>query len=83
MFFLILKSIFYKDKEYETYKGFRVLAIDGSITTLPNTTDVKKEFNPMKVKCQIKEFQKDVSQARVSCLFDVLNNISIDAIYHK
>ena len=32
----------------------------------------------MKVKCQIKEFQKDVSQARISCLFDVLNNIAID-----
>jgi len=72
-------DIFYKDGEYETYKGFRILAIDGSVTTLPNTDDVKKEFNPMKVKCQIKDFEKDVSQARVSCLFDVLNNIAIDS----
>lgn len=72
-------EIFYKDGEYETYKGFRILAVDGSITTLPNTEDVKKEFNPMKVKCQIKDFAKDVSQARVSCLFDVLNNISLDS----
>lgn len=72
-------DIFYKDGEYETYKGFRVLAIDGSVTTLPNTDDVKKEFNPMKARCQIKEFEKDVSQARVSCLFDVLNNIAIDS----
>jgi len=37
-------------------KGFRLLAIDGSVVTLPNTNDVKEEFNPMKVKCQIKEF---------------------------
>jgi len=72
-------NIFYKDGEYEKYKGLRILAIDGSVTTLPNTDDVKKEFNPMKVKCQIKEFQKDVSQARVSCMFDVLNNIAIDS----
>lgn len=36
------RDIFYKDGEYETYKGFRILAIDGSITTLPNTADVKK-----------------------------------------
>lgn len=70
---------FYKDDEYETFNGFRILAIDGSVTTLPNTDDVKKEFNPMKVKCQIKDFAKDVSQARVSCLFDVLNNITIDS----
>jgi hypothetical protein len=72
-------DIFYKDGEYERYKGFRVLAIDGSVITLPNTDDVKKEFNPMKVRCQIKEFKKEVSQARVSCLFDVLNNIAIDS----
>ena len=75
----LARDLFYEDGEYETYKGFRLLAIDGSVTTLPNTNDVKKEFNPMKVKCQIKEFQKDVSQAKISCLFDVLNNIAIDA----
>jgi len=75
----IARDMFYEDGEYETYKGFRILAIDGSVTTLPNTVDVKKEFNPMKVKCQIKDFAKDVSQARVSCLFDVLNNIAIDS----
>lgn len=75
----LARDMFYEDGEYETYKGFRLLAIDGSVTTLPNTNDVKKEFNPMKVKCQIKEFQKDVSQARISCLFDVLNNIAIDS----
>ncbi|MDQ7062020.1 MAG: IS4 family transposase [Sulfurimonas sp.] len=75
----IARDMFYEDGEYETYKGFRILAIDGSVTTLPNTADVKKEFNPMKVKCQIKDFAKDVSQGRVSCLFDVLNNIAIDS----
>jgi len=75
----IARDMFYEDGEYETYQGFRILAIDGSVTTLPNTADVKKEFNPMKVKCQIKDFAKDVSQARVSCLFDVLNNIAIDS----
>jgi len=72
-------EIFYKDGEYQTYKGFRILAVDGSIVTLPNTEDVKKEFNPMKVKCQIKDYAKDVSQARVSCLFDVLNSIALDS----
>lgn len=71
--------MFYEDGEYKTYKGYRLLAIDGFVTTLPNTDDVKKEFNHMKVKCQIKEFTKDVLQARVFCLFDVLNNIAIDS----
>ena len=70
---------FYKDGEYETYKNLRLLAVDGSVITLPNSDDIKNEFNPMKVRCQIKEYAKDVAQARVSCLFDVLNNIAIDS----
>ena len=48
-------EVFYQDGEYETFKGLRVLAIDGSIVTLPNSDDIKSEFNPMKVKCQIKD----------------------------
>lgn len=78
-FAYMARDMFYKDGEYETYKGFRLCAIDGSVVTLPNSDDVKEEFNPMKVRCQIEGFGKDVSQARVSCLYDVLNNIVIDA----
>jgi hypothetical protein len=73
------RDIFYQDGEYKRFQGFRLLAIDGSIVTLPNSEDIKKEFNPMKVRCQIKEYEKDVVQARVSCLFDVQNNIVIDS----
>ena len=72
-------EMFYDDGEYERYQGFRILAIDGSVVTLPNSDDVKKEFNPMIAKCQIDTFKKEVVQARASCLFDVLNNIAIDA----
>jgi len=46
--------MFCEDGEYKTHKGYKVLAIDGSVTTLPNTADVKK-FNPMKVKSQIED----------------------------
>jgi hypothetical protein len=78
-FAYMARDMFYKDGEYETYKGFRLCAIDGSVVTLPNSDDIKQEFNPMKVRCHIEGFGKDVSQARVSCLYDVLNNIVIDA----
>lgn len=72
-------EMFYEDGEYARYKGFRILAVDGSVVTLPNSNDIKSEFNPMTAKCQIETFKKEVIQARVSCLFDVLNNISVDA----
>lgn len=72
-------DMFYEDEEYERYKEFRLLAIDGSVITLPNSEDISREFNPMKVRCQIESFKKKVPQARASVLFDVLNNMAVDA----
>ena len=72
-------DMFYADGEYETYQNFRILAIDGSVVTLPNSKDISSEFNPMKVRCQIEGFKIEVSQARASVLFDVLNSIAVDA----
>jgi len=72
-------ELFYEDGEYNRYKKFRLLAVDGSIVILPNTDDVKKEFNPTPVGCQIEGFQKDVVQSRVSVLYDVMNNLAVDA----
>lgn len=75
----LASDMFYEDGEYESYKNFRILAIDGSVVTLPNSDDINREFNPMKVRCQIEGFKKEVAQARASVLFDVFNNIAIDA----
>ena len=72
-------ELFYKDGEYNRYKKFRLLAVDGSTVILPNTDDVKREFNPTPARCQIEDFQKDVVQSRVSVLYDVMNNLAIDA----
>jgi hypothetical protein len=51
-------DMFYDDGEYEKYKDFRLLAIDGSVVTLPKSEDIRSEFNPMKVRCQIEGFKK-------------------------
>jgi len=72
-------EMFYEDGEYNRYKKFRLLAIDGSIVILPNSADIKEEFNPTIAKCQIQEYSKEVVQARVSTLYDVMNNMAIDA----
>ena len=72
-------EMLYEDGEYNRYKHFRLLAVDGSIVILPNSADIKKKFNPTVVKCQIEDFSKEVVQARVSTLYDVMNNMAIDA----
>jgi len=46
---------------------------------LPNNDDVKKEFSTTNVKNQYKEKNKEIVQARVSVLYDLLNNIVVDS----
>ncbi len=72
-------ELFYKDGEYNRYKGFRLLAVDGSIVRLPTTDDIKKEFNATTAKNNVTGFEKEIVQSRISVLYDVLNNIAIDA----
>ena len=56
-------------EELETYKDYYLLAIDGSIITLPNKERTKKEFH---VKKDIDGNYKN-SRARASCLADINN----------
>ncbi|NQY53227.1 MAG: hypothetical protein HRT42_06595 [Campylobacteraceae bacterium] len=73
-------NMFYSDDEYKTYKGFRLLAIVGSMVTLPNNDEIKKEFSTTNVISQYKEKAKTIVQARISVLYDVLNNIVLDSV---
>jgi len=74
-----IKEQFYKEYAYEKYKGFRLLSVDGSMIILPNNEDIRKEFSTTNVKNQHEEKNKKIVQARVSVLYDVLNNLIIDS----
>jgi hypothetical protein len=75
-----IRDKFYEDDNYHTYKGFRLLGVDGSLVTLPNNSDIQKEFNSTNVNNQYKNKNKKIIQARVSLLYDLLNSVVIDAI---
>lgn len=75
----LVRKQFYEDGNYHQFKGFKLLAIDGSKVILPNSDNIKEIFTPTVAKNQVKEFSKEVVQARASVLYDVLNNIVIDA----
>jgi len=65
---------FYETPSYKTFNGYRVCAIDGSDINLPNTRELLKIYGsePYAQGCtQV--------QSLVSCLYDVLNHITIDA----
>ena len=63
-------SYFYTHFPYQTWLGFRVLAVDGSTAQLPATPDIVAHFG----------LWGDVPLARVSQLFDPLNKVTIEAL---
>lgn len=67
---------FYKNADYLKWRGFRLLAIDGSTLCLPNHPTVEEEFGTTGFG---RYADSDRSLAKVSMLFDVLNNTTIDA----
>lgn len=59
----------------KTWCGFNLLAIDGSTLKLSNHSDIREHFGVMKP-----NKGPEVTMARISQMFDVLNGITVDAI---
>jgi len=72
---IISKSVnfFYNNTSILQWYGFNLLAVDGSTVKVPNTPEVIEHFGALKQK------GKNYSIARISQMFDVLNQITIDA----
>jgi hypothetical protein len=66
---------FYEHFEYKTWHGFRLLAVDGSTSQLPRTSEVAAHFGAWH------PTQGDPCPlARVSQMFDVLNHVTLEAL---
>lgn len=63
---------FYNRAEYNTFEGYRILAIDGTRLNLPNTIELENEFG-----VQTSQGASQV-QALVSGLYDIQNKVMVD-----
>lgn len=61
---------FYAHFPYQTWYGFRLLAVDGSTAQLPQTSDIVAHFG----------LWGTLPLARVSQMFDVLNEVTLEAL---
>lgn len=66
---------FHKNMSPEKWRGFNLIAIDGSTMKLPDEKEIVDHFGVLKPK-----EGKPCPMARISQMFDVLNKITIDAI---
>ena len=73
----VIVNEFYTDNDsgIKRWKGFRLMAVDGSRLTLPNTDELEGIYGVTR-----NQNQSGVVQCRVSVLYDVINNYVVDGI---
>jgi len=79
-------NVMYADDDYKTYKGHRVLGVDGSKVLLPNSQNVIDEFGTIAYSNGGKHKHKIEGKRAyglASVMYDVLNHIAIDATLDK
>ena len=74
-----IRNSYDNPKDYETVKGYIVMAIDGMKIEIPNTKELRETYGVSKGK----EGQRECARALTSCLYDVVNNWVIDAQIDK
>ena len=70
-------TTFYKEADYTKWEDFRLLAVDGSVLSLPYSKSIVKEFG---IEEYVNKKGAPKSLARCSLLYDVLNDVTIDAL---
>ena len=71
-----LVDSFYEDDDYKKWKGFRVLGIDGTCLTLPQSDEIIKDFGFAKNNVNPESI---IPMATISSFYDLLNGIIIDS----
>ena len=66
----------YYEQESKLYKGYRLLAVDGCGLQLPNGEEILEEFGSV-------NNRRNLNQSWSTVVYDVLNNLSIDAQLNK
>jgi len=70
-----LLTEFYHDNTYTTWKGYRLLGIDGSTLQLPTYPELVHEFGEVS-----NQYGSSMAMGKLSVMYDVLNDLSLDTI---
>lgn len=71
-------DVMYRD-DYETYKGHRLLGLDGTTLRLPSSKETKKEFGVIEYLNGERVRVSNQVEAKASILYDLLNEVAISA----
>lgn len=71
---------FYDNENCRKWRGFRLLAVDGSTSNLPTHPSINADFGSSLTGCKQ---SVETSMARLSLLYDVLNCITLEALFER
>ncbi len=73
----VFNNEFYTDNDsnVKLWNGYRLLATDGSLVTLPITDELKKKYGELKI-----QNETSLVSSRCSILYDIENNMVLDGI---
>ena len=72
-------DVMYEDGDYKTFKGRRLLSLDGSTLRLPNTEETREQFGIVKYVNGRKTREMNRVETKMTVLYDVLNKIPLSA----
>lgn len=72
-------AVMYEEGDHQTFKGFRLLALDGSDVRLPDDETITREFGTLAYRNGQPGVSGAHAMARASVVYDVLNRIALDA----
>jgi len=67
---------FYREGDYNRWNGFRLIGVDGSTARLPVSKEIQKKYGVH----DTSETGVPLTYARLSQAYDLLNNLTLDAI---
>lgn len=76
-------EVYYRENDFLKYKGLRVLAIDGSVISLPESDDLAESFGEISHTDGVSTIIGKRPYARGSVMYDVINRIAIDSTLEK
>ncbi len=71
---------FYEDGCFKKWRGYRLLAVDGSKLVLPPSNEIRDQFGYLETTDNKGNPQGEYNAALASVLYDVLNGLAIDSI---
>ena len=76
-----LVEVLYSDQAYQRWRGFRLVAVDGSKLRLPDSDSIRADFGTVRYAgTGKKRVEHEHPMAVTSVLYDLLNEVALDSV---